>query len=551
MSQEIELKLLGPQTADQQREQELALPRIQSFERRYGRSALKLACHAAFPMALTGELVYCLRENFADLAEVPWYSAADVVLSGLCQSIGHDLYEMSGAVRMELLRKLKEEFGEQRILELEKFMGDYILVQLGLEAEQAEALGKKSWEKSRILGDRPHWTTLCCLQPGAVKKAIEQEVRRIWGDDDERARLHLSAMVESYGALLPGEPILLQWSDQVAFGDALSSSWEDWARQYEMELVPQAVQVAWLEFGDEAEEPETELDPNLLRDFEFTVVTVNEQGTENSRVQQWAKYFVEPLGDGVPPLELVAIPGGSFVMGSPEDELERDDDEDQHEVDVPPFFMGKYQVTQAQWRYVAAELPQVARSIEPDPANFKGDDLPVENVSWLDAQEFCARVRVLTGRFCRLPTEAEWEYACRARTTTPFHFGETISPELANYDGEYIYGKGKEGEFRAKTTPIGSFGVANSFGLYDMHGNVWEWCEDHFEDSYESAPIDDSAWINSTAEENAYRILRGGSWDFIPDGCRSAYRLRDDSVNLNYDFFSGFRVVYSPARILL
>jgi formylglycine-generating enzyme required for sulfatase activity len=549
MSQEIELKLLEPQTVDQQREQELALPRIQSFERRYGRSALKLACHAAFPMALTGELVYCLRENFADLADVPWYSAADVVLSGLCQSIGHDLYEMSGAVRMELLRRLKEEFGEQRILELEKFMGDYILVQLGLEAEQAEALGKKSWEKSRILGDRPHWTTLCCLQPGAVKKAIEQEVRRIWGDDNERARLHLSAMVESYGALLPGEPILLQWSDQVAFGDALSSSWEDWARQYEMELVPQAVQVAWLEFGDEAEEPETELDPNLLRDFEFTVVTVNEQGAENSRVQQWAKYFVEPLGDGVPPLELVAIPYGSFVMGSPENELERDGDEDQHEVDVPPFFMGKYPVTQAQWRYVAAELPQVARSIEPDPANFKGDDLPVENVSWLDAQEFCARVRVLTGRFCRLPTEAEWEYACRARTTTPFHFGETISPELANYDGEYIYGKGKEGEFRAKTTPVGSFGVANSFGLYDMHGNVWEWCEDHFEDSYEGAPTDGSAWINSTAEGNTYRILRGGSWFGYPDGCRSAYRNRN--LAAYHDSYSGFRVVYSPARILL
>jgi formylglycine-generating enzyme required for sulfatase activity len=549
MSQEIELKLLEPQTVDQQREQELALPRIQSFERRYGRSALKLACHAAFPMALTGELVYCLRENFADLADVPWYSAADVVLSGLCQSIGHDLYEMSGAVRMELLRRLKEEFGEQRILELEKFMGDYILVQLGLEAEQAEALGKKSWEKSRILGDRPHWTTLCCLQPGAVKKAIEQEVRRIWGDDNERARLHLSAMVESYGALLPGEPILLQWSDQVAFGDALSSSWEDWARQYEMELVPQAVQVAWLEFGDEAEEPETELDPNLLRDFEFTVVTVNEQGAENSRVQQWAKYFVEPLGDGVPPLELVAIPYGSFVMGSPENELERDGDEDQHEVDVPPFFMGKYPVTQAQWRYVAAELPQVARSIEPDPANFKGDDLPVENVSWLDVQEFCARVRVLTGRFCRLPTEAEWEYACRARTTTPFHFGETISPELVNYAGEYIYGKGKKGEYREKTTPVGSFGVANSFGLYDMHGNVWEWCEDHFEDSYADAPTDGSAWINSTVEENASRILRGGSWLNYPRRCRSAFRGWDyTDGDLSR---SGFRVVYSPARILL
>jgi hypothetical protein len=296
MNQAIELKLFEPQNSEQQQEQELALPRIQTFERRYGREALKLACHAAFPMALTGELVYCLRENFAGLEEVPWYSAADVVLSGLCRSIGHDLYEMSGTVRMELLRRLKEEFGEQRILELEKFMGDYILVQLGLEGAQAKALGKKSWERSRVLGDRPHWTTLCCLQPGEVKKAIEQEVRRIWGDDDERARLHLSTMVESYGALLPGEPILLQWSEQVAFGDALSSSWDDWARQYDIELVPQAVQVSWLEFEDEVGEQEAAVDPNLLRDFEFTVVTVDERGVENSRVQQSAKYFMEPLG---------------------------------------------------------------------------------------------------------------------------------------------------------------------------------------------------------------------------------------------------------------
>jgi formylglycine-generating enzyme required for sulfatase activity len=548
MSQAIELQLFAPQTANQHREQELALPRIQAFERRYGREALKLACHAAFPMALTGELVYCLRENFAGLAEVPWYSAADVVLSGLCQSIGHDLYEMSGAVRLELLQRLKEEFGEQRILELEKFMGDYILVQLGLEEAQAETLGKKSWEKARILGDRPHWTTLCCLQPGEVKQAIEQEVKRIWGDDDERSRLHLSAMVESYGALLPGEPILLQWSEQVAFGDALSSSWSDWTKQYEIELVPQVVTVAWLDFGDKAEEPETKLDPNLLRDFEFTVVTVDEQGAEHSRVQQSAKYFVEPLGNGVPPLELVAIPGGSFMMGSPSDEPERYDDEEQHEVEVPPFFMGKYPITQAQWRYVAAELPLVAKSIEPEPANFQGDDLPVENVSWLDAQEFCARVRVLTGRVCRLPTEAEWEYACRARTTTPFHFGKTISAELANYNGGYTYGNGKEGEYREQTTPVGSFGVANSFGLYDMHGNVLEWCEDH-QDSYWGAPIDGSAWINSSAEENADRILRGCSWDYNPGFCRSADRHGNYAA---YRYINcGFRVVYSPARILL
>jgi formylglycine-generating enzyme required for sulfatase activity len=544
----MDSELFQPQNPEQQRAQELALPRIQSFQRRYGREALKLACHAAFPMALTSDLVYCLRENFAGLQAVPWYSAADIVLSGLCESIGHDLYEMSGAVRILLLQRLRQEFGEQRVLALEQFMGDYILVQLGLELEQATAVGKKSWERSRVLGDRPRWTALCCLQPGEVKRAIEQEVQRIWGTADERSRLHLSAMIEGYGALLPGEPILLEWPDQVAFSDPLSGSWNNWAQQYGVELVPQVVTVSWLEFEDELSEPATRLDPNVLRSFEFMVVTVNERGEEILRVPKSAKYFVEPLGDGVPPLELVAISGGRFLMGSPESELNRRSNEEQHEVEVPSFFMGKYPVTQAQWRYVAAELPMVERSIEPDPSEFKGDDRPVENVSWLDVQEFCTRVRVLTGRDCRLPTEAEWEYACRAGTTTPFHFGETISPDLANYDSNYVYDSGKEEIDHNETLPVGSLNVANSFGLFDMHGNIWEWCKDHYHDSYEGAPTDGSAWVDLTAEENSSRILRGGSWFSDPDGCRSACRPGYDADYFNSN--CGVRVAYSPARIL-
>jgi formylglycine-generating enzyme required for sulfatase activity len=544
---------LQARTEEQRRELRLAQQRLAVFRRRYGAEGLALACHGAFPMALTAELVYVLRENFEDLRdEVPWFRGADLLLSGLCQPIGRDLYQMSGAVRMLLLGRLRLGFGEARVAELEGLMGAYIQSQLDGEAARAAAAGRAESLRAHWVNDRPHWTALCCLSPGLVRERIEAELRRVAQDGDatERQRLLWSAMVESYGAMLPGEPLLLTWADQVAEGEPLTGDWRAWAAERGIVLVPKVVQVARIRFGDEESRseagPEAELDPNLVRRFEFAVVRLDGRGKILSRVTESATYFVEPLGAGVPPLELVGIPGDSFLMGSPESEAERYEHEGpQRNVAVSPFFMGRYPVTQAQWRWVAAELPVVNQSIDVDPSHFKGPDRPVESVSWLDAQEFCGRLTRLTGRGCRLPTEAEWEYACRAGTQGPFHFGETISTEVANYDGSSVYGKGRKGIDRSETTPVGSFAVANQFGLSDMHGNVLEWCEDHFENSYEGAPADGSAWINPKAENNASRVLRGGSWISYPWGCRSAYRRRApaDYRDLNI----GFRVVYSSA----
>ena len=277
-----------------------------------------------------------------------------------------------------------------------------------------------------------------------------------------------------------------------------------------------------------------------IRSVEKTLLGLGKPKVNLNRIQKSAEYFSETLGNGVS-LEMVSIPGGHFIMGSPEKEADRRDTEGpQHQVTVPAFFMGKYPVTQVQWKAVAA-LPQIERKLNPDPTRFKSIDRPVERVSWREAMEFCARLSRKTGREYRLPSEAEWEYACRAGTTTPFHFCETITPDLANYDGNYTYGDGPQGEYRQETTPVGHFRVANAFGLYDMYGNVWEWCADHWHDSYEGAPDDGTIWLSS--DEDVLHVVRGGSWGNDPGDCRSASRTginRGDA----YDFI-GFRVVCS------
>jgi formylglycine-generating enzyme required for sulfatase activity len=210
-------------------------------------------------------------------------------------------------------------------------------------------------------------------------------------------------------------------------------------------------------------------------------------------------------------IEMVLIPPGCFWMGSPEDEEGRFNDESpRHRVLISkPFYMGKYQVTQRQWQVVMGD----------NPACFKesGLDAPVDWVSWQDFQEFCAK----TGT--ALPTEAQWEYACRAGTTSPFNLGTTITPERVNYDGNCLSGGTSKGVYREKTVAVGSLANANGFGLYDMHGNVWEWCADWYgEGYYGSSPERDP--VGPTIGSN--RVTRGGCW-FMPScTCRSASRDR-------------------------
>jgi formylglycine-generating enzyme required for sulfatase activity len=265
------------------------------------------------------------------------------------------------------------------------------------------------------------------------------------------------------------------------------------------------------------------------------------------RETKQARYFTEKLDDALG-LDMVWVPSGTFLMGSLADEPERRDNEDpQHEVTVPAFLMGRYPVTQSQWRFIAG-LPQVKQPLKPDPSHFKGDRHPVETVTWYDAVEFCARLSAHTQRDYGLPSEAQWECACRAGTTTPFYFGPMLTTEVANYNGNYTYNDSPKGKYREQTTPVDHFGLANAFGLCDMHGNVYEWCQDHYHSSYEGAPKNGSAWVDENAEENASRILRGGAWYSLPGYCRSAYRYSCDPRVSGSDI--GFRVVCVAPRAL-
>jgi len=274
--------------------------------------------------------------------------------------------------------------------------------------------------------------------------------------------------------------------------------------------------------------------------FDFVTVTIDAQGEEISSYQKQTKCLIEDLGNEVM-LEMVVIPGGDFLMGSLESKDKRYTNEiPQHSVKVKPFLMSKTPITQAQWREIAC-LKKVHQNLKLRPPKLGGKKHPVTNVSWYDAIEFCDRLSQKTGHEYRLPSEAEWEYACRAGTTTPFHFGETITTKLANYDGRYFWSSEPQGIYREKANSVDSFQVANSFGLFDMHGNVWEWCLDSWHESYDGAPTNGDGWLDGS--ENQTHVIRGGSWRNEPLRCRSASRWYNNTNKPSQNI--GFRIVRS------
>lgn len=267
--------------------------------------------------------------------------------------------------------------------------------------------------------------------------------------------------------------------------------------------------------------------------FNFEYVTVNAQGKIINRQRGQAKYFTENLLEGIN-IDMVFIPDGSFIMGS--SDTTKPNENPPHEVMIQSFFLGKYPVTQAQWRVVAS-FPEVNCKLDVNPSFFKGDSRPVENVNWYEVYEFCQRLGIYTGHKYRLPSEAEWEYACRSNSNTPFYFGETLTRELANYLDSKDYETTQRGKYVNQTRPVMSF-PPNAFGLYDMHGNVREWCYDHWHENYQGTPLDGKAWV--IGGKDSHKILRGGSHSSRIEDCRSTSRQKDLMEQKNY--LTGFRI---------
>lgn len=308
--------------------------------------------------------------------------------------------------------------------------------------------------------------------------------------------------------------------------------------------------------GDSTTEIKEPPEEGFLPSYTYRSITVRGDGFPLYESQFTTTFYEEVVltaGGYTASFPIVAIPGGQFLFGFPPDEKPLNFGQiPQTIASLDSFWMGIHPITQYQWLTVA-QLPAVEIMLNPSPAYFKGENLPVEQITWREAVEFCQRLSRYTGQRFRLPTEAEWEFACRAKTTTPFHFGQTLTTDLANYNGIHLYDLETGGIFRGQTTPAGAFRRANAFGLYDMHGNVLEWCSDTWQDAFptnqnamDTFPQD--ALIATAAAPEVpitpaadVKVVRGGGWKSPPQHCQSAYRTRQNAEDRSYTI--GFRIV--------
>ena len=510
--------------------------RLRLFEEENELNTRELGKRAAFPLSLSPNLLYYLRQHQDKNNQAPWYAIADILLSSLVRKIDRELYEMSPDVRKLLLEKLTPEELKSLAYQLQT----YIQEQIG------------DYCSKSVYWQNQQWLALAYLKPSQAVNEIKQLLAEAIKNNNRVRLVRLTALLKNLsGALADYEPLLLLNEPIAAYsrgdlntvGNVLQLSPEDEGTLQKRLIDKVAAIVPYIVPYNE----------NLFL-FTAETVLVNETGKVIERKPVKAYFYDENLPEvgnrkkAQNYIRMMYIPQGEFWMGTEDEEIERlvkkfgwdgfRSERPQHLVKVPAFHISQTPITQAQWRAVAATA-KIDIYLETNPSRFKGDELPVERVNWYEATEFCKRLSRETKREYRLPSEAEWEYACRAGTTTPLYFGETITGELANYNAGYTYAGEAKGEYRQQTTPVGQF-PPNAFGLYDMHGNVWEWCADTWHDNYHVAPTDGSAWIKNGNDNLS--PLRGGSWYFNPYYCRSACRNFDGRRDFHlYDY--GFRVV--------
>ncbi len=576
---------------------EIAQQNVERFVRKFGEQHRLLAYHAALPLLLTPELLNYLRTEFL-YGQVDWVAEVDLLLSPLCVTVGHELYAMDTAARAYLLEEMESAIGQERMQAVARLLLGYVkYLSLNHPFMGVHELEAQQWAAMVVLDDRRETAV------SQIVKAFQDCAANDGGNGQgliNKAEMsRLSHLVQQLEPHLREHKALTDYAQMVThvLDDPRDINHEDLAATYEVLpdvhlSVPDGLvtnrtiitptfptlqefefEVATIEveeaFAQQVPTPEEPFIPEIpeiqLYPFRYEVAKIRvteSKGTKGvlgigakpkqNKVEiitkpREGRQFVEQVAEDIT-LEMVYVPSGDFVMGAPEkEEGSYSDERPQHLVTVPAFLMGKYPITQAQYEAVMGTNPSRFKDKPDSPSR------PVEQVSWEDAQEFCKRLSELTSREYRLPSEAQWEYACRAMPSPPisrnekeiiyppFHFGETISTKVANYDGSEIYGRGEKGEYRQETTPVDYFGVANEFGLCDMHGNVWEWCEDDWHSNYDGAPTDGSAWIDIKSKESnkTSHPLRGGSWFFNPLDARSAYR--NDDPYLSYAI--GFRVI--------
>ncbi len=509
--------------------------RLRLFEKENELNTRELAKRAAFPLSLSPNLLYYLRQHQDKNNQAPWYAIADILLSSLVRKIDRELYEMSPDVRKLLLEKLTPEELKSLAYQLQT----YIQEQIGDYCSQS------------VYWQNQQWLALAYLKPSQAVNEIRQLLAEAIKNNNRVRLVRLTALLKNLSAALADyEPLLLLNEPIAAYsrgdlnhvGNVLQLSPEDEGTLQKRLIDKVAAIVHYNE--------------NLFL-FTAETVLVNKTGQVIERKPVKAYFYDENLAEvrkwkkAQNYIRMMYIPQGEFWMGTEDEEIERlvkkfgwdgfRSERPQHLVKVPAFYMSQTPITQAQWRAIAATA-KIDIDLKTNPSRFIGDELPVESVNWYQATEFCKRLSRETKREYRLPSEAEWEYACRAGTKTPFHFGETITADLANYRATETYADEFTGKYRRKTTPVGYFQVANAFGLYDMHGNVWEWCADTWHDNYHVAPTDGSAWTKNGNDN--YSPLRGGSWCDGPDACRSAVRYSFYRCYFDIDGFDlGFRVV--------
>lgn len=504
---------------------EVAQRRIESFRKRFGKPHLYIAYHAAFPLALTPDLLYRLWANFqrdihGEVLGIPWIAVADLLLSSLCDEVGYELYEMNLEVRNLLLSRLKEDekFGLPRIYELSDFLLNYVRQQ-----QQTDDPDIQDFVQAQ------RWVALAYTQSHQATHELALALATAYHQDRAdlvRLASLVETMAEPLAELEEFQPLLIYARGMGNFaGGNLEAAKNELSKVFGKKNqikvagislpIPDQIKatnlsrrrvIQYLGWGsaglgvaiisgsllqqknNQQQKPGISKIPGfsvLLQTVQFPVVTVDERGSITNRRLSQANFFTENLGKGIT-LDMVEIPGGTFVMGSPPEEKGRYSDEGpQHTVTVGSFFMSKYTVTQEQYQAIVGN----------NPSSFKGAKKPVETVTWDQAIAFCDKLSLATGKKYTLPSEAQWEYACRAGTTTPFHFGLTITTDLVNYNGNYPYGSAPKGIYRQTTTDVGTF-PPNAFYLYDMHGNVWEWCQDTWHYNYNGAPVDGTAWIS-------------------------------------------------------